>query len=181
MTLAAPARSESLSRWTLYPTVALTSEGSPPVERFLNAHVETDSALNIEISARDWYRQGAHQVVARDLACYYAFLAAELRPIATTLTLKQALLIVDAVNGLYLGDQFAKAHRLADEVAKLIVMGSPEIWVADGRTLLRMINRWNVGQRLAVIDAAERFWALSDETAGRYEDDLRKVGLLPSP
>lgn len=139
------------------------------MQRLPNAHVATDAGPNIEISA---------ERVRRDLARYHAFLAAELRPIAAALTLRQALLIVDAVNGLDSADQLVEARHLAAEIAKLITMGSSEVWLTEGRTLLGMIRGWTSGQRLAVIDAAERFWALPEDIAGPYEDDLRKVGLL---
>ncbi|MFI6600229.1 hypothetical protein ACIBHX_28630 [Nonomuraea sp. NPDC050536] len=94
-----------------------------------------------------------------------------------TLTLKQALLIVDAVNGLYFAGRQAKAHLLAPEVATVIAMGAPEVWVSDGRALLRMIETWTIDQRLSVIDAAELFWSLP---AGGYQEGLRMAGLLPT-
>ncbi|MGV9304227.1 hypothetical protein ACWDLG_12710 [Nonomuraea sp. NPDC003727] len=94
------------------------------------------------------------------------------------LTLRQALLIVDAVNGLDSTDRLARTRLLAREVAAVIALGAPEIWAADGRALLRMIEAWTTCRRLAVMDAAERFWACSE---GGYEEGLRAVGLLPEP
>lgn len=94
------------------------------------------------------------------------------------LTLRQALLLVDAVNGLPAIDRPARARLLAREVATVIGMGAPELWAGDGHALLIMIEAWTADRRLAVIDAAERFWACSE---GGYEEGLRAVGLLPEP
>ncbi|MET9338889.1 hypothetical protein [Nonomuraea sp. NPDC003804] len=94
------------------------------------------------------------------------------------LTLRQALLIVDAVNGLYSTDRLARTRLLAREVAAVIELGAPEIWAADGLALLCMIEAWTTCRRLAVMDAAERFWACAE---GGYEEGLRAVGLLPEP
>ncbi|NUW39544.1 hypothetical protein [Nonomuraea rhodomycinica] len=91
------------------------------------------------------------------------------------LTLRQGLLIVDAVNGLGAAERTAKARLLEREVAAVIALGSPEIWAAEGRALLDMIAAWTTGRRLVVVDAAERFWTC---TEGGYEEGLREVGLL---
>ncbi|MFI7470163.1 hypothetical protein [Nonomuraea sp. NPDC049646] len=91
------------------------------------------------------------------------------------LSLRQALLIVDAVNGLPSVDRLTRERLLAQEVAAVIALGAPEVWAADGAALLDMIEAWTTGQSLAVIDAAERFWAC---TEGGYEQGLRAVGLL---
>ncbi|MFD1929885.1 hypothetical protein ACFSKW_00195 [Nonomuraea mangrovi] len=82
------------------------------------------------------------------------------------------------MNGLYVTDRLAKTQQLAQEVAAVIALGTPEIWAADGRALLCMIDAWTTCQRLAVIDAAERFWSCSE---GGYEEGLRAAGLLPEP
>ncbi|YCK39824.1 hypothetical protein ACNF49_38915 [Actinomadura sp. ATCC 39365] len=91
------------------------------------------------------------------------------------LTLRQGLMIVDAVNGLGAAERTAKARLLARGVAQVIALGSPETWAAEGRVLLDMIEAWSVDRRLMVVDAAERFWTC---TEGGYEEGLREVGLL---
>ncbi|MEV4221965.1 hypothetical protein [Nonomuraea sp. NPDC049725] len=97
-------------------------------------------------------------------------------PAMPSLTLRQALLIVDAVNGLGSTGRLARARLLAREVAAVIALGAPEVWADDGRALLGLIETWTTGERLAVIDAAERFWASAE---GGYEEGLRAAGLLP--
>lgn len=92
------------------------------------------------------------------------------------LTLRQALLIVDAVNGMDSADRLANTRLLAQEVEAVIALGAEAAWAEEGRALLDVIKAWTTCQCLAVIAAAERFWACSE---GGYEEGLRTVGLLP--
>ncbi|MFI7108131.1 TetR family transcriptional regulator [Nonomuraea sp. NPDC050227] len=92
-----------------------------------------------------------------------------------SLTLRQALLVVDAVNGMHSTDRLADTRLLAQEVEAVIALGAAAVWAEEGRALLDMIKAWTTRERLAVIAAAERFWACSE---GGYEEGLRAVGLL---
>ncbi|WP_214318107.1 hypothetical protein [Nonomuraea sediminis] len=93
----------------------------------------------------------------------------------SSLTLKQALLLVDAVNGLRADDRRLQAALLPAEVAKVTAMGDPDRWAVAGLALLEMIDTWSVSRRIEMIEAAEQFWTLCD---ANDEDGLRRVGLL---
>lgn len=87
-----------------------------------------------------------------------------------SLTLKQALPLVDAVNGLCADDRQVQAALLPAEVAKVAAMGDPDRWAVAGMTLLEMIDTRPVGRR---IEMAEQFWTLCD---ANDEDGPRRVG-----
>lgn len=118
-------------------------------------------------------------VLARDLSRYYALLHAELDTAAGDLSAEEALLICDAMRGTYLSDQLVEARHLDDDLRDSIALESlAGKWSVDEARLLRTVTGWSVGQRLAVLDAVERFWLGPD---GDQMAALHVVGLLPRP
>ena len=146
----------------------------------LNTHL-TDRAKGSALSPAD--------VARRDLNRYYTFLAAALNTI--TLTEGEALLLCDALNGTYVGEGHDCAILIAHlhhEIADTAPDGLGQKWGVDLPTLVAKIEGWTPQQRLAVVDAVERWWATEivpvDAADGTrsdsddYADRLRFVGLL---
>lgn len=116
-------------------------------------------------------------VARRDLERYYAALARALRDV--TLTEAEASLICDAANGTLwephtldlLWAEIDDAIRHDNLAAK---------WDVDGAELVRRLrDDLTPAERLAVVDAAERFWRLVGDGDARPTGELlRAVGLV---
>jgi len=78
------------------------------------------------------------------------------------LTLAEWLLIFDALNGCWLLDNAAlAANGVALEVADAARLnGAGEKWGVDGEALAARIHGLSFAAKVAVVDAAERFWTL---------------------
>ncbi len=87
------------------------------------------------------------------------------------LAVNEWLAVFDALNGVWAGDNAALAiqslpYGVSDH---LTLEGAAEKWDVDGPALVKKLEALDWCQRLAVIDAAERFWARSDWPADRRE------------
>ena len=112
-------------------------------------------------------------VVRRDLGRYYDALALGLANVA--LSPGEAGLIVDALNGTRI--ELTTAQMLGEEIEDAMKLdGLAAKWDVDGPRLVATILGWSLIQRLAVVDAVERFWAAGyvSETVER----LVAVGLV---
>ena len=136
-----------------------------------------------QIASRDRRGDGPNRVAQRDLTRYYNLIALELRTVAAQLTLGEAALIVDAVRGMFVTDQLIEVRHLDAELADAIAYEDLATkWGVDGDTLLDTVRGWTAGQRLAVVDAAERYWAAANaKPEAELETLLAEVGLLVSP
>jgi hypothetical protein len=94
------------------------------------------------------------QIAQRDLGRYYELLALALASVE--LSQGEASLIVDALNGTLIDAQ--AAQLLAWSIQDALGDGLAEKWSVDGPALVATIQAWTLAQRLAVCDAAERFW-----------------------
>jgi hypothetical protein len=114
----------------------------------------------------------ASDLAVRDLGRYYDMLALALASV--DLSAGQAGLLVDVLNGTVI--DLTTAQMLAAEVEDSLPDGTAEKWDVDGPALVAKISAWNLGQRLAVCDAVERFWEVGhvDSTGER----LVAVGLV---
>lgn len=118
-----------------------------------------------------------NEVARRDLARYYAALAFELRGIV--LSEAEAALVCDACNGVLHDEQ--TAGWIAEGVADAIVLdGLADKWGIDGDDLIARLRSLRHTQRLAIVDAVERYWVLT-ERGETMADDLRAVGLIRAP
>lgn len=112
-------------------------------------------------------------VAQRDLQRYYSLLALALAQVS--LSEGEAGLIIDALNGTWIDP--TTAQLLPHEVEDALGDGLAEKWGVDGQSLVERLRRMSLTQRLAICDAAERYWADSyhvDSTADR----LLRVGLV---
>lgn len=95
----------------------------------------------------------ASQVAQRDLGRYYDALALALASVE--MTEGEAGLIVDALNGTIIDTAAVSGlhYEIADALPDLA-----EKWEVDGVALRAKARGWSYLQRLAICDAAERFW-----------------------
>lgn len=116
----------------------------------------------------------ASQIADRDLSRYYDLLALALAQVQ--LSPGEASLIVDALNGTAV--DLVAAQGLPYEIADSLEDGLAEKWEVDGSALITKAHGWSLLQRIAVCDAAERFWSGAayhvENTAAR----LITVGLV---
>jgi len=94
------------------------------------------------------------------------------------LAVNEWLAVIDALNGVWAGDNAALAvqslpYGVSDH---LTLEGAAEKWEVDAAALVKRLEALDWCQRLAVIDAAERFWARSDWPADRRELVVAVVG-----
>lgn len=127
----------------------------------------------IEQRMRSDLKAGA--VAQRDLGRYYEALAMALAQVR--LTTGQAMLLIDATNGTLI--EITTAQMLHYEIADALADGLAEKWQVDGPALVEVVRSWSLLQRLAVLDAIERWWG-----NGYHIDDgearLLRVGLIKS-
>ena len=113
-------------------------------------------------------------VVRRDLGRYYDALALGLASVA--LSPGEAGLIVDALNGTRI--ELVTAQMLGEEIEDALNLdGLAAKWDVDGPKLVATILGWSLVQRLAVVDAVERFWAAGWHASETVER-LTAVGLV---
>lgn len=99
------------------------------------------------------------QIINRDLERLYAIYRRALRE--TPLTVKEACLIVDALNGILI--DAATAHLLWANIEDAIKLdGLTEKWGVDGKELIDKLRGLSAMPCMALADAAERFWSLKD-------------------
>lgn len=133
------------------------------------------AALEPALTARaDEPDRSISNVAQRDLGRYYDLLALALASVE--LSAGEASLIVDALNGTIIDTQ--TAQLLAYEVQDSLEDGLAEKWGVDGAALVEKIGAWSLAQRLAVCDAAERFWRGPYRKDGPLADTLAAVGLI---
>lgn len=113
-------------------------------------------SLVAELAARGDNRS---QIISRDLGRLYTLYR---RALATVpLTVEEACLLVDALNGALSGTD--TAHLLWVEVEDACHLDHlDEKWQVDGPALVQKLRQLTDTQALALIDAAERFWNAPD-------------------
>lgn len=113
-------------------------------------------------------------IAKRDLARYYALLADELRSLDPPLTVGEACLLMDVLNGTFLDEHTYRF--LVVEVSDGITLNQVDRkWDVDGPALVARVAAMSPGQRLALVDAAERFWLHPEQDT---DELLRRVGLV---
>lgn len=81
---------------------------------------------------------------------------------------------MDALNGTFL-DEHTYRFLLSEVADGIRLSALDRKWHVDGETLVARIAHLSPGQRLAIIDAAERFWQHPEEATDVV---LRRVGLV---
>lgn len=140
--------------------------------QFRPAHLAAHLAARADVDTN----AAASQVAQRDLGRYYDLMALTLASVE--LSQGEASLIVDALNGTLI--DLTAAQMLAAEIADGLDDGLAEKWGVNGPALVAKVGSWSLAQRLAVCDAAERFWrgAHHVEVVG---ERLAVVGLVRRP
>lgn len=117
----------------------------------------------------------AGTVAQRDLGRYYDALALALGQV--DLTTGEAMLIIDALNGTLI--EVTTAQMLHYEIADSMGDGLAQKWGIDGKGLVEKVRSWSLLQRLAVVDAVERWWG---DAYHVNDGDARllRVGLIKS-
>lgn len=114
-------------------------------------------------------------VAHRDAERYYALLAETLKTV--TLTEAEAMLLCDALNGVLAAEPPAVARLLWAQVEDAVRLdGLAEKWGVNGIALVGELKSYSFAQCLAVIDAAERWWKLPDQSDRAAT--LKAVGLV---
>jgi hypothetical protein len=126
---------------------------------------ETDMAIKQRGTNRS-------HIIARDLARLYRMYERALREVP--LTYNEACLLVDALNG-YMPD-IASAKYLWAEVEDAVRLGElDKKWQVDGTVLMEKLRGLSLLHCMALIDAVERFWVLSESENGETLDRIKKI------
>ena len=110
------------------------------------------------------------QTINRDLERLYDLYRRAIQE--TPLPLAEASLLVDCLNG-SLVDARSAGMLWANVEDGIKYDGLEGKWEVDGKALVEKLRRLNQVQCLALIDAAERFWALPATERG-IEEGVRK-------
>lgn len=114
-----------------------------------------------ELKARESPSTSRSQVVNRDLDRLYALYRRVLPEIQ--FSVPEAMLIVDALNGTVFYDAGSTTLLWASIEDSIRLDGLDAKWGVDGPALVKKIRSLTPAQTLAVVDAAERFWAAVPE------------------
>jgi hypothetical protein len=118
------------------------------LEEQLEKRIGRDPMLSIDLTAK------------RDLTRYYQVLADSM----PRLQFGEACWIVDILNSTILDE---RTYRyLYVDIEDSIQDGFDEQWKIDGRAFAAKVRDWPPCASMAVVDAAERFWAIEDHDQG---------------
>jgi hypothetical protein len=115
------------------------------------AHVEARQARSGEEQSYD-----RSAVIARSLDRYFYALAAARRGLRERFSAAEQGLIIDVLNGTLIASPCAIGF-LEHEVAAGIIDGLAERWHVDGPALVKKLKALSYAEKLALIDAAERW------------------------
>ena len=121
----------------------------------MNITVSPETAKEVDARAgEEGTRSG---VVDRDLARLYALYRRELA--RTPLSVDEACLLVDVLNGIWMREPLS-VWNLWTEVADACTLEHlDQKWGVDGPAFVQRLQELRDSQLLALVDAAERFWA----------------------
>ncbi len=75
-------------------------------------------------------------------------------------------LIRDSLNGVWLQEEMGGPSSIALLQAQIhdsiVLSGAAKGWKVDGEVLLGKISKWSYAQKVAVVDAVERWWREQD-------------------
>ncbi len=122
-------------------------------------------------------------VIAKSLNRYFYALDSARRALRQRLSEGEQGLILDALNGTLFSEPFSVGiieHEIADAIAD----GYAEKWQVDGPALVEKLTALSYCEKLAIVDAAERWWnrvARGEQPAvGEMLDYLRTSGRMES-
>ena len=119
--------------------------------------------------------------IAKSLDRYFYALAAARRGMRSRLSEGEQGFILDALNGTLFSEPFSVGiieHEIADAIAD----GYAEKWQVDGPALIEKLTALSYCEKLAIVDAAERWWnrvARGEQPAvGEMLDDPHTAGRM---
>ncbi|WP_454859707.1 hypothetical protein [Promicromonospora soli] len=142
------------------PSPTVNFRATPPLDYYLQARAY-DEDRTISAAARN------------GLLRYYRILDASLRGLS--LTEAEASLICDALNGVWLRDGGSEEMIWAEISDAISYEGLDTKWGVDGASLVGTVRGWTLAQKVAVVDAVERFWSDTSRPSGEM---LREAGLV---
>jgi len=95
--------------------------------------------------------------IAKSLDRYFYALAAARRGLRSRFSAGEQGLLLDVLNGALFAAPCA-AGFLEHEVAVAVIDGGAEKWQVDGPALIKKLKALHYCEKLALIDAAERWW-----------------------
>ena len=110
-----------------------------------------------EVDARVGEAGARSAVVARDLDRLYALYRRELA--STPLSVEEACLLADVLNGTEMNQPLAVWSLWLEVSDGCTLDHLDEKWGVDGPAFVERLKAMSGGQLLALVDAAERFWA----------------------
>lgn len=131
---------------------------------------QTLTALNIRINNSV---SSVHQVADRDLERYYNLLKYSLREV--NLTEQEAMLVCDALNGVFFDDFSIRLMHASVEDAIMHDRLDAK-WNVDGEALIAKFRSYSIGALYSIADAVEQWWDMSNPELSNSEK-LLKVGL----
>jgi len=142
-----------------------------PGEGLANKLIErTQLSPDTPDGARDVFLAEA---VRQTLEDYYNLLERSV----PTFEMKEAMLIMDALNGIILMSQVP--HLLWAEVSDAIQMdGLDKKWDVDGEALVKRLRGMTAFEQWAIADAVSRAWNAPTYRIDNMEERIRKVGLV---
>jgi len=116
------------------------------------AHVEARQARPGEERSFD-----RSTIIAKSLDRYFYALAAARRGLRERFSAAEQGLILDVANGCLFSSPCAVGF-IEHEVAAALADGGAEKWNVDGPALIEKLKALTYAEKLALIDAAERWW-----------------------
>lgn len=115
------------------------------------AHVEARQARSGEEQSYD-----RSAVIARSLDRYFYALSAARRGLRERFSAGEQGLLIDVMNGALFASPCA-INYIEHEVAAALIDGAAERWHVDGAALMKKLKALSYAEKLALIDAAERW------------------------
>jgi hypothetical protein len=111
------------------------------------------------------------EATRRSLARYFTLLDRELASV--DLERDEALFLAGMLNGTHVDEELLTVRHLDHEIE------DADPWNdVDAGKLAAKVRGWTLAQKLAVVDAVERYWQISN--ISDHDQALRQVGLLPA-
>lgn len=116
--------------------------------------ISLPAAMVAELDARDDERSG---IIARIIGRYVQALSETRRTLRQALGAAEIGLIMDVLNGTASVEAWSPSY-LPQEISDSLADGMAEKWTVDGQALVTKLAAMTYVEKLALVDAAERFW-----------------------
>lgn len=132
--------------------------------------ISLPAAMVAELDARDDERSG---IISRIIGRYVQALAETRRGLRLALSASEVGMIMDVLNGTASFEAWSPSY-LPQEISDSLADGTAEKWGVDGPALVSRLAAMTYVEKLALVDAAERFWhAVSSDQNPDHADALK--------